>query len=90
MPKKKSSSKKAPKKTAKKSSAKKAPAKKAATLTGIYNEVSRRADTAGLKISAAESRRVLATFFDLLEDLSPREAMAIVADGLKHAGGRRR
>ena len=85
MPRKKSASKKPVKKGANKASG-----KKGATLNSIYNEVSRRADTAGLKISAAESSRVLATFFDLLEDLDPREAFAIVADGLKKAGARRR
>ena len=85
MPRKKS----APKKTTKKA-AKKASAKKSATLNSMYNEVSRRADTAGLSISAAETRRVLATFFDLLEDLDPREAFSVVAEGLKKAGERRR
>ena len=74
---------------AKKKTAKK-PAPRGASLTGIYNDVARRADTAGLKISAAETRRVLAVFFDLLEDRDPREAFAIVAAGLAEAGKRRR
>ncbi len=84
MPRKKSAA--AVKKIAKKTSAK----KPAASLNSMYNEVARRADTQGLKISAAETRRVLATFFDVLEDLPPRDAFAIVADGLKKAGARRR
>lgn len=83
----------AKKKAAKNKAAKKKPAKKSArgpSLNAMYNEVSRRADTAGLKISAAETRRVLATFFDLLEDCDPRDAFAIVGAGLAEAGKRRR
>jgi hypothetical protein len=60
------------------------------TLTEFYNEVARRADTAGLKINVAETKRVLATFFDVLEDLSPCDAFDMVAKGLKQAGKRRR
>ena len=60
------------------------------TLNDIYNEVSRRADTAGLAISVAETKRVLACFFDVLEDTSPADAFDFVAKGLRRAGGRRR
>jgi hypothetical protein len=60
------------------------------TLNDFYNEISRRADTAGLSINVAETKRVLAVFFDLLEDLRPEEAFEIVSKGLKQAGKRRR
>ena len=60
------------------------------TLSDIYNEVARRADTEGLAISAAETKRVLACFFDVLEDYSPADAFDFVAKGLRRAGGRRR
>ena len=60
------------------------------TLTEFYNEISRRVDTAGLSINVVKTKRVLAVFFDLLEDLSPEEAFDIVAKGLKQAGKRRR
>ncbi len=69
---------------------KKAAANKPVTLTSVYNEVAGKADTAGLQINVAETKRVLATFFDVLEDLPPAEAFDIVAKGLKQAKGRRR
>ncbi|QDS91675.1 hypothetical protein FF011L_04070 [Roseimaritima multifibrata] len=69
---------------------KKAAAKKAVTLTSVYDDVARKADTAGLHINVAETKRVLATFFDVLEDLSTADAADIVAKGLKQAKGRRR
>lgn len=66
--------------------------KKSATvsLSSIYNEVARRADTDGLEINAAETKRVLACFFDVLEDHNPAEAFEFIAKGLKRAGQRRR
>ncbi|EMI51937.1 hypothetical protein [Rhodopirellula sallentina] len=76
---------------AKKKAAKKTAAtKKAPTLNDIYNEVARKADTDGLEINVAETKRVLACFFDVLEDYKPAEAFDIVAKGLKRAGTRRR
>ena len=60
------------------------------TLTEIYNDVARKADTAGLHINVAETKRVLATFFDVLEDLSVADAFDIVGKGLKQAKKRRR
>lgn len=69
------------------------PKKKKSTRSGlnaIYDEVAARADTAGVQINAAEARRVLACFFDLLEDYKPAEAFEIIAKGLSRAGGRRR
>ena len=65
-------------------------AKKAPSLNDIYNEVARKADTAGLQISVVETKRVLACFFDVLEDHSPADAFDFVAKGLRRAGTRRR
>ncbi|QDT10063.1 hypothetical protein [Planctomycetes bacterium K23_9] len=70
--------------------AKKKAAKKSLTLNEMYNNVARKADTDGVSINAAETKRVLATFFDLLEDLSAADAADIVAKGLKQAKGRSR
>ena len=77
------------KKKAKKK-AKKATKKTALNLNDIYNQVSRNADTQGVKINVAETRRVLACFFDALEDYQAAEAFDFVAKGLKRAAGRRR
>lgn len=86
--------KKAAKKKAKKKvnrKAKKKPAKKkAATLNDIYNRVAAKADTEGLSVNAAETRRVLACFFDVLEDYKAADAFDFVAKGLKRSSGRRR
>jgi len=69
-------------------------AKKKATsgtsLNDIYNKVAAKADTTGLKINVAETKRVLACLFDVLEDLPPDEAFDFIAKGLKRAGTRRR
>lgn len=83
----------AKKKAAKKKATKKKVAKKtakAANLNDIYNQVARKADTDGLEINVAETKRVLACFFDVLEDYKPAEAFDLVAKGLKRAGTRRR
>ena len=69
---------------------KKATGKKSITLSDVYNDVARKADTDKLKINAAETKRVLASFFDVLEDLSAADAADIIAKGLKQAKGRRR
>lgn len=58
-------------------------------LGDVYAEVSRRADTAGTKINAAETSRVLAKFFDVLSEYKPAQAVQIVADGLKAAQRRK-
>jgi hypothetical protein len=66
--------------------------KKAATGTNLnefYNEVARRADTDGLQINAAETKRVIACFFDVLQDYPPTIAMDLIAKGLKRAASRR-
>lgn len=84
--KKKAATRKASKKVAKKKTSK----KKASTLSDIYDQVSRKADTQGVKINVAETKRVLACFFDVLEDYKPADAFDFVAKGLKRAGGRRR
>ncbi len=78
-------------KKATKAAVKKTPAtKKASTLNDVYNEVAFRSDTDGLQINAVETKRVLACFFDVLEDFSPAEAFDFVAQGLKRAGARPR
>ena len=43
-----------------------------------------------MKINVAETKRVLACFFDVLEDYKAADAFDFVAKGLKRAGGRRR
>jgi hypothetical protein len=53
------------------------------TLTEMYNEVSRRADTAGTKINVAETKRVLSEMFGVLNELEADEAVAVVAAGLR-------
>jgi len=84
------------KKRAKKATAKKAsPRKKSSkrkplTLNDIYNQVSRKADTQGVKINVAETKRVLACFFDVLEDYKAVDAFDFVTKGLKRADSRRR
>lgn len=84
MAKKKAAKKKA---TKKKASTKK---KAALNLNDIYNEVARKADTDDLQINVADTKRVLACFFDVLEDYKAAEAFDFVAKGLKRAGARRR
>lgn len=79
------------KKKATKAAVEKTPTKKkVSTLNDIYNEVARKADTDGLQISVAETKRVLACFFDVLDEYKPTEAFDFVAKGLKRAGTRRR
>ena len=53
------------------------------TLTELYNEVSRRADTKGTGINVAETKRVLSEMFGVLAELETDEAVAVVAAGLK-------
>ena len=77
------------KKKAKKK-AKKATKKRATTLSDIYDQVSRKADTQGVKINVADTKRVLACFFDVLEDYKPVDAFDFITKGLKRAGSRRR
>ncbi len=60
------------------------------TLTEFYNAVAGKADTKGLMINVAETKRVLAVFFDLLEDLSPNDALDLLSKGLKQAAKRKR
>ncbi len=75
----------------KKATKKKAPAKKATVnLNDIYNQVAAKADTEGVKINAAETRRVLACFFDALEEYQPVDAFDFIAKGLKRSATRRR
>jgi hypothetical protein len=59
------------------------------SLSEFYNEIARRADTEGVKINVAETKRVIACFFDVLEGCPAGAAFDLVAKGLKRAGGRR-
>lgn len=60
------------------------------TLRDFYAEVASKADTQGTKINAAETNRVLACMFDVLEDKSPAEAFELINKGLAQAARRRR
>ncbi len=80
----------AKRKAVKKSVKKKAKKKAAPNLNDLYNKIAAKADTKGVKINVAETKRVLACFFDALEDYKAAEAFDFVAKGLKRAGGRRR
>jgi|688.fasta_scaffold01846_7 hypothetical protein len=61
-------------------------------LTDFYNEVAKRADTAGTKINAAETKRVLSEAFALLAKLDAADANDTIAKGLaagkKKIGGK--
>jgi len=59
-------------------------------LEDFYNAVCKKADVENLEIGAADVKRVLACMFDLLEDLSPLDAMSVLTQGLGQAGERRR
>ena len=74
----------------KKANRRKASKKKAPTLNDIYNKVASKADTQRIKINAAETKRVLACFFDVLEDYNSAEAFDLVAKGLKRSASRQR
>ena len=54
-------------------------------LSDFYNEVSRKTDTKGTAINVAETKRVLATAFDLLAELPAADAADVVAKGLAAA-----
>jgi hypothetical protein len=69
---------------------KKTAKKKAATLNDFYNQVASKADTQGVQINAAQTKRVLACFFDVLEDYKAADAFNLVAAGLKRSSSRRR
>lgn len=58
-------------------------------LTDFYAKVARRTDTAGTKINAAETSRVLACYFEELSRLSSADAAAVQARGLALAQQRR-
>ena len=70
--------------------AKKKKATSATSLNDIYNEVASRADKEKIHINVAETKRVLACFFDVLGNQKPAVAFDIIAKGLKRAGTRRR
>jgi len=57
------------------------------TLNEFYSEVSRRADTAGTQINAADVSRVCSKFFEVLNEMKTNDALVLIARGL-HAVGR--
>lgn len=67
---------------------KKATKRTSRSLNEIYDKVSRNADTQGTKINVAKTKRVIACFFDALEDHSAANRFDFVAKGLKGAGQR--
>lgn len=69
---------------------KKSTKKKPSNLNDIYNEVARHADTAGLALNVAQTKRVLACFFDVLEDQKSADAFDFISKGLKRSATRRR
>jgi hypothetical protein len=58
---------------------------KGVNLNKLYDKVARRADTEGLQINVAETKRVIACFFDVLEEYSANDALQIIAKGVKRA-----
>ena len=54
-------------------------------LTDFYTAVSKRVDTGGTSINAAETRRVLSEAFLVLNGLSASEAADVIAKGLTTA-----
>ena len=58
------------------------------TLKDFYVMVAQRADTAGLKINAADVSRVLSEAFKVLVRCEADAAVAIVAAGLKKAASK--
>ena len=60
------------------------------TLSELYNEVARKADTEGVSITVAETKRVLAVLFDELAKLDAQDALDLISKGLKAASKRRR
>lgn len=55
------------------------------TVSEFFNEVARRADTGSTKINVAETRRVLAVAFDVLNELGAAQSHDIVAKALAQA-----
>lgn len=55
------------------------------TLNDFYNEVSRRADTAGTKINVADTKRVLSEAFLVLQAMNPADALDVITKGLGNA-----
>ena len=58
---------------------------KASNRSDIHDQVARRADTDGVHFKVAETKRVLACFFDVLEDQKPADAVDFISKGQKRA-----
>lgn len=54
-------------------------------LSEFYNEVARRADTAGTQISVADTKRVLSEAFLVLGKMNAADCTNVVAKGLATA-----
>jgi hypothetical protein len=54
-----------------------------------YNEIAGRADSDPVKINVAETKRVIACFFDVLNECPAGETLRVIAKGLRRAGGRK-
>ena len=55
------------------------------TLTEFYDEVARKADTPGTKIGAAETKRVLAVAFELMQGYDAATVLELIGKGLATA-----
>jgi hypothetical protein len=55
------------------------------TLNEFYNEVARHADTDTQKITASDTRRVLATAFQVLGTLDTASLFGVIGKGLENA-----
>ena len=58
------------------------------SLNAFYNEIAKRADTEGLQLSVADTKRVVACFFDVLQHHPPGVAFDLIAQGLARAARR--
>lgn len=59
------------------------------TLSEFYNEVARKTDTGKTGISVAETKRVLAIAFEVLENQPAAQASDLIAKGLCQANKKR-
>lgn len=67
---------------------KKSVSKTGPSLTDTYNKVAALADTEGLELNVAQTKRVLACLFDVLEKYPTADAFDFVSKGLKRAAKR--
>lgn len=58
-------------------------------LTDFYNQVAGKVDTETTKINVAETKRVLAIAFEMLEQMDPAEMADTISKGLAQAKKKR-